>query len=143
MEVIQKILCGSSELFKDVKGFHPGDTDYIIISDAGEIFKHEHPDDNTCWFIWGKDKAMVRKYMLYFPYYMSAMSLVTKPFIDYYEFSLDEVKQAIDTYYSSYVNSTYRYYIPLFDYIKRTGSWDFPEEVLSEAYRLYQEFKKR
>lgn len=138
-----KILCGSSQLFKDTEGFTPGDTDYIIISDSKEVFKHEHPSEDICWFIWGKDKEMVRKYLTTFPYYMTAMSLVTKEFIDYYEFTIEDVVSSIDRYYDVYLNSIYRYYIPLFDYIKATASWDFPKEVIEESYGLYKQFKKR
>jgi hypothetical protein len=143
MNVLQKLLCGSSELFKGVKDFVPGDSDYILITDSEQVFEHQHPDEDTCWFIWGSNKNMVRKYIIDFPYYMTAMSLVTKPFVDYYEFTLEDVTKAIDSFYSVYETSTYRYYIPLFDYIKRTGSWDFTDEVLKKAYRLYRDYKKR
>jgi hypothetical protein len=143
MKTLQKILCGSSELFKDIEYFVPGDTDYILITNSEVVFEHKHPTENVCWFIWGKDKELVRKYIMQFPYYMSSMSLVTKSFVDYYEFSLSDVITAIDNYYSIYETSNYRYYIPLFDYIKTQGSWNFPDEVLYKSYQLYKEFKKR
>lgn len=143
MIISDKILCGSSELFKNVPKFHPGDRDYIIISDSDKVFEHTHPDEETCYFIWGKDKAMVRRYLLEFPYYMCLMSLVTKEFVDHYELSLEDIKKAVDQTRKIYETSTYRYYLPLFDYIISTGSWEFPEEIINKAYELYKEFKKR
>lgn len=143
MEAKEKILCGSTEIFKTIKGFKPNDKDYIIISDSPQTFEHLHPDEETCYFIWGRDKQMVKKYMLDFPYYLCAMALVTKKFVDYYEITFAEIERIVNRYRNIYQNSTYRYYIPLFDYIINTQSWDFPEDVIQESYNLYKEFKKR
>lgn len=143
MDIKEKILCGSSEIFKTIKDFAPRDKDYLIISDNEQTFEHTHPDEETCYFIWGSDKKMVKKYLLELPYYLSAMSLVTQRFVEYYEITFDELKQIIDRYRNIYLNSTYRYYIPLFDYIIQTHSWEFPGHIIQEAYQLYKEFKKR
>ena len=143
MIIKQEVLCGSTKLFKNIKGFTPGDTDYILITDSDEVFEHKHPTPDVCQFIWGKDKEMVRKYLLEFPYYLLAMSLVTREFIEAYELSHDDITQCVTRYRQVYENSSYRYYVPLFDYIILNKSWEFPQEVLEKSYKIYKEYKKR
>jgi hypothetical protein len=140
---MKKILCGSSKLFKDQKDFMPADVDYILLTNSDKVFEHTHPEENVCYFIWGKDKELVKKYLLEFPYYLCAGSLITKEFVEHYEFTHDEVVRSIERYYDIYKTSTYRYCVPLFDYIKNKKSWDFPRSVLEESYKLYTTFKKR
>lgn len=142
MEIIKKLLCGSSELYKSIKGFTPHDTDYLLITDSDIVFEHVHPEDNVCWFVWGGDKHAVRSYLLKLPYYLTAMSIVTKEFITHYEFTMGDIIEILKKYESTYRNSTYRYYLPLFEHIKTKWSWDFPPEVINESYNLYKKYKK-
>lgn len=133
-----KLLCGSSKLFKDMPNFKPNDTDYIVITDSDKVYEHTHPSDNICYFIWGKDKELVRKYITEYPEYLFAMSLVTKEFVEHYDLSWDDIEKGIGNYYSIYKNSSYAYYIPLFDYLLEKHSWDFPLNVIEESYKIYQ-----
>lgn len=143
MELKEKILCGSSMLFKDIKDFKPGDEDYLILSNNDEVFCHTHPIEGVCHFIWGRDKDSVKKYMLDFPYYLPITSLVVKDFIEHYELTHEDVKKIINRHRKVYKNSVYRYYIPLFEYIYTYYNWDFPKEIIMDAYKLYMKFKKR
>lgn len=140
---MKKIPCGSAVLFKDIAGFIPNDRDYILITNRQETYVHEHPEPNVCHFVWGKDKESVRKHVRDLHFYMLATSLVTKPFVDHYGFTHEDIEKTIKGFYKAYQESKYAYYLPLFDYILTYHSWDFPKEVIDESYKIYVEKKKK
>lgn len=138
---MKKIICGSSEIFKDVPGFAPGDMDYIILGSNDLVYEHERPREGVCLFIWGKDKNKVREYLLLYPDYLIAMSLLTKGFVDYFELTHKEIDRIIERHLGIYMGSIYRYVVPLFEHIRRQRNWDFPNDVVKKAYKLYKKYK--
>lgn len=138
---MKKIICGSSEIFKDVPGFVPGDMDYIILGSNDLVYEHESPREGVCLFIWGKDKTKVKEYLLMYPNYLIAMSLVTKEFVEYFELTNEDIDSIIERYQGIYMGSMYRYYVPLFEHIRTEWNWDFPNDVIKKAYKIYKEYK--
>lgn len=141
--MIIKIQSGSNYLFHKIKNFKGKDNDYIIIKHTSKTFEHKHPDKNTCHFIWTLDKNKVREYIKYIPKYLNVASFVHPEFVDYYGYQHSELVKIIDDALDTYKQSTYSYYVPFFEYIKQYFSWDFPEEVIQEAYKIYTEVKKK
>lgn len=141
--VYEKTLCGSTLLYKGIEGFVPNDTDYILFTDSDVIFEHKVVNENECNFIWGKDKKAVRNFLLKLPYYMSSLAIVTKRYVEYYEYSDEDVTKIIDRFIEAIENSKYRYYVPILNYIKDNMSWDFPDSVIEKSYNIYKVVKNK
>lgn len=140
--IIKEVVGGSQYLFKDYPNFSPGDLDITRYTDSDIPYLHEQTEQG-CIFTWGKDKKAVRKVVVEFPYYYASTVIVYKDFVTYYEFTYDEVVEVIDRLRPLFINHRYKYFIPLFDFIKENNSWEFPKEVLDESYRLYMSNKKK
>jgi hypothetical protein len=135
----KKILVGSNVFFKNLPGFKPHDTDYIIINYSNNTNNFTHYIQNKiCYFVYeiqSKDKLI--EYIINTKNNLNVCSLISPELIRELQLTIDDLRQDGIKLKFFRLNKKWKYAKYIYNCYLENNELELTNEQLLKAYNLY------